>query len=306
MFYHVRLETKDGGPEIWLGLSGDQVNERIIWPYLEGRPIVVNGRTISPQELKRLRIAKSEESADQLTARARKHSAEAVEEGILMFTDTEEDAFELAEDITADVISAPPGEPAGRVQAVGSLAKADERDMRASVPDPRKVFVIHGRNRAMRDAMFDFLRALDLSPIEWSEARQATGKASPYVGEILDAAFNIATAVVALFTPDDVAKLKEELQDASEPPHETDLTGQARPNVLFETGMAMGRDADRTILVELGQLRPFSDVGGRHSVRMSNDSADRQDLANRLKTAGCAVDMTGSDWHRAGDFETPT
>ena len=46
-----------------------------------------------------------------------------------------------------------------------------------------RVFVIHGRNEAMRRALFDFLRAISLKPIEWGEAVALTGKPTPYVGE---------------------------------------------------------------------------------------------------------------------------
>ncbi len=169
--------------------------------------------------------------------------------------------------------------------------------------DAREVFVVHGRNQAARDALFDFLRAIDLHPLEWSEAVQATGKASPYIGEILDAVFSRAHAIVVLFTPDDEARLREAFRAANELPHEAELTGQARPNVLFEAGMAMGRNQDRTILVELGNLRPFSDVGGRHTIRLDNSSQRRQDLAKRLQSAGCPVNLDGTDWHTAGNFE---
>jgi CAP12/Pycsar effector protein, TIR domain len=39
----------------------------------------------------------------------------------------------------------------------------------------RRVFVVHGRNSAVRSAMFAFLRAIGLHPIEWSEAVKMTG-----------------------------------------------------------------------------------------------------------------------------------
>ena len=167
----------------------------------------------------------------------------------------------------------------------------------------REVFVVHGRNLADRDALFDFLRSIDLHPLEWSEAVRLTGKPSPYIGDILDTAFLHAQAVVVLFTPDDQARLHESLRGSNEPPHETELTGQARPNVLFEAGMAMGRSPDRTVLVEIGVLRPFSDIAGRHLIRIDNTSSRRQDLAHRLRAAGCPVNLEGTAWHKAGNFE---
>lgn len=169
--------------------------------------------------------------------------------------------------------------------------------------DPRKVFVIHGRNEVARRGLFEFLRALDLDPIEWSEAIAMTGSGSPYIGDVLDAAFGAAQAVVVLFTPDDVAHLHESLTYPGDP--ETEAQMQPRPNVLFEAGMAMGRDANRTILVELGQIRVFSDIHGRHAVRLDNSVAKRQELASRLRTAGCQVKTERTDWHDAGDLTPP-
>lgn len=177
-------------------------------------------------------------------------------------------------------------------------------DARVSSRDPRAVFVVHGRNGAARDAMFEFLRSLDLRPIEWTRAVELTGQGSPYIGEVLDAAFDHAQAVVVLMTPDEVAYLQTQFASGEADP-ETQPAAQARPNVLFEAGMALGRDAERAILVELGQVRPFSDVAGRHAIRLSNDPTQRQALAARLRSAGCPVDLNGTDWQRSGDFTPP-
>lgn len=171
-------------------------------------------------------------------------------------------------------------------------------------PDTRSVFVVHGRDERLRRAMFDFLRSIDLLPIEWTTAIELTRKGSPYIGEVLDAAFSHATAVVVLMTPDEVAYLQPTVAGSDTDP-ETQPATQARPNVLFEAGMALGRHPERTIIVEVGDVRPFSDVAGRHTVRLTNDVRRRQELATRLRTAGCAVDTAGIDWHDTGDFTPP-
>jgi predicted nucleotide-binding protein len=168
--------------------------------------------------------------------------------------------------------------------------------------DPKKVFVVHGRNAKLRQAMFEFLRSIGLHPMEWSEASRLTGKPAPYIGEILEAAFKEAQAIVVLLTGDDEAKLRKEHLDEHDAEFERELTPQARPNVLFEAGLAFGTHPDRTLLVQIGRLRPFSDVAGRAVVRLTNDTEKRQELAQKLKAAGCAVNLEGTDWHKAGDF----
>jgi len=182
-----------------------------------------------------------------------------------------------------------------------------ERTLAMSEVDPTKVFVVHGRNEHIRSGMFSFLRAIGLDPIEWTKAIEMTGKGSPYVGEILDAALANAQAIVVVMTPDDEAKLRDQYLTGQDQEYERSLTPQARPNVLFEAGLALGRSPDQTILVEIGELRPFSDIAGRHTIRLDNSPERRLALANRLKTAGCEVDTAaGADWLTQGDFSLET
>lgn len=154
--------------------------------------------------------------------------------------------------------------------------------------------------------MFAFLRAVGLRPLEWSQAIRLVRKGSPYVGEILEAAFREAAAVVVLLTPDDEARLRSIFAKAGDPAFERKLTGQARPNVLFEAGMAFGKDPNSTVLVQIGEVRPFSDLGGRHVVHLSNQPTSRQEFVTKLANAGCNVDTTGADWLSVGNFAQPS
>lgn len=195
-------------------------------------------------------------------------------------------------------------EALGALQAtLPAKSKAvSQRSKGHRVTDSRKVFVVHGRNNEAREALYTFLRAIGLHPLEWSEIVKATGKASPYIGEVLEKGFEIAQAVIVLMTPDDNARLREQYRGPSEPVHETQLTPQPRPNVLLEAGMALGLFPERTVIVELGRLRPVSDIGGRHIIRMNDTAERRHELAQRLETAGCQVTITGIDWYKAGTF----
>ena len=154
----------------------------------------------------------------------------------------------------------------------------------------------------MRRSLFDFLRALGLKPLEWEKVVLMTKKTNPYIGEILDNTMAKVQAVIVLFSPDDEARLRPEFLTRTDGPSERQLRGQPRPNVLFEAGLALGRHPDKTILVEVGKLRKFSDIAGRHVARLSNEYSKRNDLANRLENLGCKVDKQGTDWTKAGDF----
>lgn len=166
------------------------------------------------------------------------------------------------------------------------------------------VYVIHGRNFEARRQLHIFLRSIGLNPLEWNQAVQSTNNPSPYNMEILNQIFSNVQSVIVLLTPDDWACLNENFIQDSDAVYERELTGQARPNVLFEAGMAFASYPRRTVIVELGELRPFSNISGINVIRLNNSIGKRQDLAQRIINAGCKVDLSGKDWHTTGDFVT--
>jgi hypothetical protein len=106
-------------------------------------------------------------------------------------------------------------------------------------------------------------------------------------------AFEISQAVVVLFTPDDEARLHDSLQKTKA---EGDAQGQPRQNVLLEAGMALAYHPNRTIIVEIGQLRPATNLAGLNTVRIDGSTTPLNELATRLEQVGCPVRRDGSDW----------
>jgi predicted nucleotide-binding protein len=186
-----------------------------------------------------------------------------------------------------------------RLKALVPTATSGSSD--SSDEERRKtILVVYGQDEDTRRDMFSFLHSLHLLPIEWNDAVARTGKASPYVGEILKTAFSMAQAFLVLMTPDEQAVLRPELRKT---PRDENIGFQPRPNVILEAGMALATDEARTILVSTGVLRGMSDLDGRHVVRLDNSPERRNDLVQRLKVAGCNPKTDGTDWIRTGNFE---
>jgi len=269
----------------------DWVEDRVLAPRRLGDPIALSGRTLAWEEIERVRITVSDKPSDVLIEEI-KAEDRASQIAMLGGPGYKWRAAARAEDVTDELIEGPPGTSAETGRAPNRV-------------DRHRVMVVHGRDEDARRAMFDFLRALGLQPGEWRKLVADTGKGSPYIGEVLERAFERAAAVLVLLTPDDEAKLRDDLVRDADPDYERNPAGQARPNVLFEAGMAFGLHPDRTILVELGELRPFSDVFGRHVVRLDGTERPLRDIAGRLETAGCRVDVSGDDWSDPGRFPSP-
>ncbi|MEU9890109.1 CATRA conflict system CASPASE/TPR repeat-associated protein [Sphaerisporangium sp. NPDC051011] len=168
------------------------------------------------------------------------------------------------------------------------------------------VFVVHGRDRRLRDAFFDFLRALDLRPLEWNQLVRLSGDASPFLGEVVVRAPDHTQAALVLLSPDDVVSLHPELHKADEDPFEVRPTCQPRPNVLIELGIALGSYPDRTVIVHVGRHKPIADLNGRTYLRFDGSATALGKIVEALKAAGCAVDDTGMDWRNPTRFSSIT
>jgi predicted nucleotide-binding protein len=162
----------------------------------------------------------------------------------------------------------------------------------------RRVFVVHGRDDVLRSRMFDLLRALNLFPLEWEPIVAGGRDPLPFLNEVIARELDPGRvqAVLVLLTPEDIVHLHPALHEHDEQAHERNPVMQARPNVLVELGMALSSHRGRTVVVEVGRVRPAADLAGLNVIRFDGSPGSLKKVAERLKTAGCPVDDQGSDW----------
>jgi predicted nucleotide-binding protein len=153
--------------------------------------------------------------------------------------------------------------------------------------DARKVFVVHGRDPRPVEVIEQFLQFIGLEMMAWSEAVARTKKSQPHTYDIVRAGMASCAAVIVLFSPDDLARVKDDFSD------EDDLDrkpqGQARQNVLLEAGMAFATAPERTIFVKSAPTREISDIAGFNWVTLDGTWESRAGLRERLDNAGANI-----------------
>ena len=145
------------------------------------------------------------------------------------------------------------GQPTSSAQSSQAVERADVS---------RRVFVVHGRDELLNGRFFDLLRSVGLEPLEWEALVDASGSTAPYLGQVIARASHLAQATLVLLTPDEISELHPDLYSPGDLPFERARGGQPRPNVYFELGSVLMAFPERTIVVEIGQLRPVADSGG--------------------------------------------
>jgi predicted nucleotide-binding protein len=191
--------------------------------------------------------------------------------------------------------------------AAASLPKPLTRAARKiKATKDNSMFVVHGRDAQLNKDMYAFLATIGIVPMEWDQAiKAAKGGANPIVGDVISNAMARVQGVMILFSPDEEAKIRSKFASERDKKRGDHLKGfQPRPNVIFEAGLALGAHSDKTILVQVGDVRDISDIAGKHMVHLDNSFAARKRLADRLESKlKFKVDLAGTVWQEIGNFD---
>ena len=123
--------------------------------------------------------------------------------------------------------------------------------------------------------------------------------------EVIYNAMNKVQGVLVVFSPDEEARLKSTFCNPIDKKKGLcTLDGQARPNVIFEAGLALGAHSKKTLLVQVGDVRDISDIAGKHLVHLSNTPASLKGTGAKAQDqTQFKVDTTGDQWLTIGNFD---
>lgn len=281
MYYHVILELGEkyhknawDKVEIKSDLKNlEDVINKYAEPYQIGKPILINGRTISIEYIERLRIFSSEISGEVLKEQqANKRRAEDRASSVVMigfYSNDLESAILKQKEITEDLI----------IYAKGTKKEVSNLVEKKKKITPSKVFIVHGHDDALINEVKAFLSAQTIEPIVLREQYDASltiiEKLERYTKDP-----SIGFGIV-LYTPDDEGKAIGE----------NEYKLRARQNVVFEHGLLIGlytREKVICLVKKEGHIEMPGDVNG--VVYTDHSYKDwRMSVAHMLSDAGYEI-----------------
>jgi predicted nucleotide-binding protein len=233
----------------------------------------MNGKTLSPNDVDRIRVSRSEQNSLALLQAVQERNARS---SVVAFIPLEWQAASLAEDVTDDFILGPPGYE--RVDC-----QDEQSNPRPAASSDKRVFIVHGHDHPLKSEVEILLTELGLQPVV---LHRQTDEGQTLI-EKFERNADVGYAII-LLTPDDVGCSAAEFTKRLGPPN-TEL--RARQNVIFEFGFFAGRLGRKRVccIYKTGVVLP-SDLSGivYKEVRNSVEEISYA-LMKELKAAGMKI-----------------
>ncbi len=225
MFYHVRItqKSKRSSDEVKLDLSKEQLEERFINPYQEGSPIIINGKTVTPNDIDRIRISESAEPSSEIIKEI-KNEDRLSNVVFIGGPSSEWRVADRAKDITDEIIKKPPGHKKGF---------PDTEIVKKTEMSSKRIFVVHGHDSELKNDIVSFIHEIGLEPIILHKQPDEGLTVIEKFEKHADVNF-----VIVLLTPDDVGCLEREFEEVAK---NKKMELRARQNVIFEFGYFIGK-----------------------------------------------------------------
>lgn len=264
-YYHVliipKLDNVDF--ESKFDLDRDKLISRIVEPYNNGNSIVINGKSIDLSSVERIQVCKTKEPSYIILTRYRYVQA------ISVHPEWDNLAKE-GRNVTDEFIVGPPGFKIGTKDNL--ITKKNT--------ETKKIFIVHGHNKEMKQAVARTIGILDLEPIILHEQPNEGLKT---IIEKFEKYSSDASFAIVLLSPDDKG-----CTVASFPGN---AKFRARQNVILEMGYFIGKLGRERVFVLYNESKDFdlpSDIMG--VLYTSYKGKWQFELVRELKACGYEVD----------------
>lgn len=223
MNYHIKLMKRVDSGECKTDISEEELLTRYVEPYIFGETIVINGTTIEPENLWRVKITQSGDSIRPVIEHIEQEDQLDRSPYKMLRASAKWRAIDELEDVTDKFINVAPG----------SKKREEVMEENAVPADNKKVFVVHGHDTELKNDVELFLKSIHLEPIVLH--RQLDEGMT--VIEKFEKHSDVNYAII-LLTPDDVGFPIDEAEKSEE---DRDIEFRARQNVIFEFGYFVGK-----------------------------------------------------------------
>ena len=218
------MQSVDKG-ESRINLTEEELVERYVTPYLEGETLVINGTTLDPKKIWRVKITASERPLDEIIKRIDYDDQRDKGVYAIFRQSAKWRAIDIVEDVTEKFINKPPGSIKKTI-----VAKPANSSL---APTSNKIFVVHGHDNELKNDVELFLRSINLEPVVLH--RQLDEGLT--VIEKFEKHSDVNYAIV-LLTPDDIGYTVDEGRKKEE---DRNVELRARQNVILEFGFFIGK-----------------------------------------------------------------
>jgi len=279
MYYHIIIETsekvgKNGNNKQYSELDKTDINDvesRIIIPFLNGESFQFNGYFLQASEIKRLVIRETKDTSENLVDMQYRSMGRGV---VVVLRTVDVVQYDTcSNDITQEVLS----KARVLINTQKSMSSKDSSAISNPSFDMNKVFIVHGRDELAKTEVARFLENLGCSAIILHEQVNA-GKT---IIEKIDEHTNVGFGLV-LYTPCDVGRFSKD----------KNLKNRARQNVVFEHGYLLGKlGRDKVCALVKGDVEPPSDISGVVYVPFDDHGAWKMKVVKEMQQLGYEVDM---------------
>ena len=225
MYYHIKLMLHNDEGELKLNISEQELIKRYVEPYLAGETIVINGTTLDPKLIWKIKITQSEKPLNEIIRKLEYQDRMNHSPFHYLKPSVEWRALDEASDITDKYINKAPGSKKKTLSLKKELNETQMSD--------DKVFVVHGHDIELKNDVELFLKSINLDPIVLH--RQLDEGLT--VIEKFEKHSDVKYAII-LLTPDDIGYPRAENNKKEE---EKRFELRARQNVIFEFGFFIGK-----------------------------------------------------------------